>query len=303
MAAWLCFGGLGCSSGPGAAPAPTSPQTGSTVGPSATVAAPAIESRTGFASSPRAYARNARQAVSPAYRQGLARDGDDWIFSTNNGLFRTSGDALTEIVRVGPAIPPDLASEGFDHLGDVDIDAETGLLWGPLEKPDKAHPDMRMAAFDARTFRFLGSVAVPQHHASFVAFDPVTRTAFGMDQFSDEVLLQYRMPAPGSDPSTPWEVLGPLPLSRRVARVQGADVDAVRGVVYLATDDEIDGIYAIDLRSGTVHDVAQMSEPQREGEGIDVTDVSDGPFAGSIHVLSAGGIEPVTFEHFGDHEG
>src|SRR5204862_6204716 len=72
-------------------------------------------------------------AVDPTYRQGLARVEGGWIFSVNNGLFRTD-DALRQMSHRVPAIPAEWAGRGIDHGGDIDV--ENGVLYAPIEQPD-----------------------------------------------------------------------------------------------------------------------------------------------------------------------
>src|SRR5262249_12797170 len=58
--------------------------------------------------------------VSSAYRQGVAKTADGWIFSLNNALFRTD-DALNEKATLTNAIPAAYAQRGFNHIGDIDV--------------------------------------------------------------------------------------------------------------------------------------------------------------------------------------
>lgn len=232
--------------------------------------------------------------ISPAYRQGVARHGDDWIFTNNDGLHRATGPDLVEVLAVGPAIPPELASLGFDHLGDLDVDEATGVLWIAVEHPDKDRGIARMAAYDPTTLAFLRSFEVAQHHAAFVTIDAAARIAYSQDQFGGTELLRYRIPA---DPEASWERLEPLVLSAEVDRVQGADV--ADGWIWLSTDDDRgDGVYRVEVASGRVERAAGLSRPELEGEGIDVSPVDGGPLAGLVHVMAAGGVDDGRLEHF-----
>src|SRR5689334_18430872 len=71
--------------------------------------------------------------VSPAYRQGIARFDGGWVFSVNDALFRAD-DTYRETKRLAPAIPPQYAARGFNHIGDIDVVGNT--IYAPLEEPD-----------------------------------------------------------------------------------------------------------------------------------------------------------------------
>jgi hypothetical protein len=199
----------------------------------------------------------------PGYRQGVARltDGSGWIFSTNNGMYRTGEDlgaAVPPVASYEPAIPPELAAQGYDHLGDIDI--SNGVIWAPLERPDKTLGQQAIARYDAADGRFLDSFPVPQHHAAFVT---VARDGmvFSTDYFSDDTLRRYLLRDGSLVP------IAPLRMSRRIERIQGGDIAA--GAVWLSTDDDHDGLYRVDLFTGEVQDVGSIGHVQSEGEGID----------------------------------
>src|SRR5690242_943923 len=67
--------------------------------------------------------------VSPAYRQGIARIPGGWVFSVNDALFRAD-DKYRETKRLAPAIPPQYAARGFNHIGDIDVVGNT--IYAPL---------------------------------------------------------------------------------------------------------------------------------------------------------------------------
>src|SRR3954447_13605424 len=93
-----------------------------------------------------------------------------------------------------------------------------------------------------------------------------------MDRFGGDELLRY-------DVSAHWRRLAPLRMTRRVERVQGGDVHA--GAVWLSTDDSVDGVYPVDVRSGAVQALGSIGHVDGEGEGIDATPTG----SGELHVL------------------
>lgn len=207
--------------------------------------------------------------VSLLYRQGLARVDGGWIFTFNNALFRTDDDLTETLVRAN-AIPGELTALGYDHIGDPDL--SRGLLWVPLEQPTYANGVQRTARYDPVTLEYVDSVEVPQHHNAFVSVD--RGVLYSADEFSDDALLRYRVIGDRLVP------LPPLPMSKTVARIQGADVWG--GAIWLSTDDATNGVYRVDLRTGHVTDVGSMGHVAGEGEGIDATALP----SGQLHALT-----------------
>ena len=207
--------------------------------------------------------------VSLLYRQGLARVRAGWIFTFNNALFRTDDDLVESTVHAN-AIPADLTAAGYDHIGDPDIGG--GYLWVPLEQPTYANGIQRTARYDPVTLQYVDSIEVPQHHNAFVAVEH--GILYSADQFSDDALVRYRI---AGDRLVP---LRPLPMSRTVEDIQGADIWA--GAAWLSTDDDHNGVYRVDLRTGEVTDVGSSGHIAGEGEGIDATPLP----SGQLHTLT-----------------
>ncbi|MDQ1521972.1 MAG: hypothetical protein QOI55_3045 [Actinomycetota bacterium] len=208
--------------------------------------------------------------VDAVYRQGLAHVGGGWIFSFNDGLFRTD-TTLKQTSKLIPAIPASWKARGFDHIGDIDV--VDGIVYAPLEQPKYELGKQAMLMFDAATFAYQGGVDVAQHEASFVTVDASTGIAYSMDRFGGNELVRY-------DIRDKWRPLPPLRMSTRVERVQGADVYG--GAVWLSTDDATDAVYRVDVETGNVDALGSIGHVDGEGEGIDAT-----PLAGTdLWVLS-----------------
>jgi len=208
--------------------------------------------------------------VSPLFRQGVARHGSGWVFSFNDGLYRT--DAAFAITRqVQPAIPAVWKARGFDHIGDIDV--VNNVVYAPLEQPDYSLGKQAMLTYDATTLAYRGGVEIAQHENSFVTVDPSTRVAYSMDRFGGRALTRY-------DTTRRWKPLAPLRMRRRVERVQGADVRG--GAAWLSTDDAADRVYRVDLTTGAVQALGSIGHVDGEGEGIDATRTPKG----DLHVLS-----------------
>jgi hypothetical protein len=204
------------------------------------------------------------------FRQGLARIEGGWLFSTNNSLFRTD-DAFVQSAKADPVIPAELTAQEFDHVGDIDV--TDGVLWVPLERPDRTG-GQAIAWYDPETLAYVGSQPVDQHHAAFVtAGDDIV---YSMDEFEgDDTILRYRWTGEALEP------LDPLRMDRRVERTQGGDV--ADGALWLSTDDDRNGVYRVDLETGEVTDLGSAGRVEGEGEGIDAADLP----GGALRVLVA----------------
>lgn len=230
------------------------------------------------------------ETINPGYRQGVASLPDGgWIFSGTTVLARTDA-ALTQAVADTTAVPDEFAPDGYNHIGDVDV--EDGVLYVPLEQPDYQTREQRMACYDPVTLTYEASQAVEQRHNSFISVDG--DTAYSMEGFSGDQILVYEV---GDGCSfTPLE---PIQMSATVQRVQGADY--FDGALWLATDDAQRGLYRVDLATGLVAPIGNMGHvaDEGEGEGIDATDLP----SGLLHVVNIVDTLDVRFEHFDVVEG
>ena len=154
------------------------------------------------------------QKLAAGYNQGIARVEGGWILSGTIVLARVN-EKLRPIKRVSLPIPTELRVQGYNHVGDVD--AVGKYVYAPLEQPDFEKGEQITALYDVKTLKFVELVTVPQHENSFVTVDPKTMTAYSMDRFGGDALLRY-------DVRNAWAPLPPLPMSRFVDKVQGADV-------------------------------------------------------------------------------
>ncbi len=191
------------------------------------------------------------------YRQGIAEAGDGWLFTNDKAIYRTDAD-FRAVAANEMAIPPELAARGYDHLGDGDV--VDGVFWVPLERADKTTGEQVTARYDPKTLQFIDSFTVPQHHNAFVTVDD-GGVAYSTDQFDDDTILRYRVTG------STVEALEPLQLSRKIEKIQGGDVAV--GALWLSTDDDHNGLYRVDLRTGEVTDLGTMGHVDGEGEGID----------------------------------
>lgn len=230
------------------------------------------------------------ETINPGYRQGVASLPDGgWIFSGTTVLARTD-DALTQAVADTTAVPDEFEPDGYNHIGDVDV--EGGVLYVPLEQPDYQTREQRMACYDPVTLEYQASQPVEQRHNSFISVDG--DRAYSMEGFSGDVLLVYEV----GDGCT-FTPIEPIQMSATVQRVQGADY--FEGALWLATDDAERGLYRVDLETGQVAPIGNMGNvaDEGEGEGIDATDLP----SGLLHVVNIVDTLDVRFEHFEVLEG
>jgi hypothetical protein len=256
------------------------------------VHAPALLAAVLFMGMPAALARSAppqatltgEEQLSAIYNQGVARVDHGWILSGTSVIARVDEHFREEAQVVRP-IPDELAAKGFNHVGDIDVFGK--YIYAPLEQPNYDLAQQAMARYDAKTLAFVDAVMVPQHEASFVTVDPKTKTAYTMDHFDGDSLLRYRLGKHNT-----WKPLKPLKLDRTIQRVQGADV--ADGAIWLSTDDDGNGLYRVDARSGHVDAIGTAGHVDGEGEGIDATKLP----SGLLHVLTVDvKINPVYLGH------
>jgi hypothetical protein len=230
------------------------------------------------------------QTVNPGYRQGVASLPDGgWIFSGTTVLARTDA-ALEQAVADTTAVPEEFEAEGYNHIGDVDV--EDGVLYVPLEQPDYQDLEQQMACFDPTTLAFQAAQPVAQRHNSFISVHG--DRAYSMEGFSGDQILVYEI----GDGCT-FEPLEPLQMSVSIRKVQGADY--FDGALWLSTDDAERGLYRVDLESGTVAPIGTLGHvaDEGEGEGIDVTQRDEG----LLHAVNIVDTLDVRLAHFDVVEG
>jgi hypothetical protein len=225
-----------------------------------TACADPYAARTGSAQQPRYRARIERTVeVHPLYRQGLARVEGGWIYSFNDGLFRTD-DRDVQIAALQPAIPQEWKARGYNHIGDIDVVGD--VLYAPLEQPDYEKGRQAVLLYSASALAYLRGFEVDQHENSFLTVDPENGIAYSLDRFGGDALLRY-------DVARGWKPLEPLRMSKFVAKVQGADL--AEGAIWLVSDDETKGLHRVDLSTGHVADLGSIGYLDGEAEGIDAS--------------------------------
>jgi hypothetical protein len=211
------------------------------------------------------------RSISFLYNQGIARVPGGWILSgtnvplANTDLLVRTDEHFKVLVENRPAIPEPWRSQGYDHIGDIDVVG--GVIHAPFEQPDYTKGTQVTARYDAVSLRYLDAVVVPQHQNSFVAIDPATMTAYSMDEFDGNSLVRY-------DVAHAWQALPPLQMSEVLHATQGASIR--NGPIWISTSDAHNDLYRVSLSNGAVEPIGRHGHPGGEGEGIDVTPLPSG---------------------------
>ena len=222
------------------------------------------------APSPHAELRS-KDEIPVTYNQGIARIRGGWILSgtlspiPNTDVIVRTDEQFTVVVRNEAAIPPEWRARGYVHIGDIDVVGN--VVYAPFEQPDYSQGHQVTARYDAKTLKFLDAVELAQHENSFVAVDPKTRIAYSMDNFDGDALLRY-------DVAHRWMPLRPLKLSMLLEHTQGASIAG--GAVWISTSDTQNDIYRVNMKTGHVDLVAQITDPPGEGECIAVAQLPTG---------------------------
>jgi hypothetical protein len=222
------------------------------------------------AASPHAELRS-KDEIPVTYNQGIARIRGGWILSgtlspiPNTDVIVRTDEQFNVVVRNEAAIPSEWRARGYVHIGDIDVVGN--VVYAPFEQPDYSQGHQVTARYDARTLKFLDAVELAQHENSFAAVDPKTRIAYSMDNFDGDALLRY-------DVAHKWKPLRPLKLSMLLEHTQGASI--ADGAVWISTSDAQNDIYRVNMKTGHVDLVAQITDPPGEGEGIAVAQLPSG---------------------------
>ena len=220
---------------------------------------------------PQQAALRSKEEIPVLYNQGIARVRGGWILSgtlspiPDTDIIVRTDEQFDVVVRNAAPIPSEWRARGYVHVGDIDVVGN--VVYAPFEQPDYSQGRQVTARYDARTLKFLDAVELAQNENSFVAVDPKTRIAYSMDNFDGDALLRY-------DVARKWKPLRPLKLSMFLEHTQGASI--ADGAVWISTSDAQNDIYRVDMKTGDVNLVAQITDPPGEGEGLAVAQLPSG---------------------------
>jgi len=130
------------------------------------------------------------------YEQGVAFTGSGLVFSSRGSLTRTTLGCPAPLDEEQPcydvevtdvdAIPGDLRSEGFDHIGDISIGhagPAQGLLFAPLEKPSSRRDARGYLAYSIETLQPVARLIEDGPHGfhSWITVDPTGQFLIASD--------------------------------------------------------------------------------------------------------------------------
>ena len=204
--------------------------------------------------------------------QGATTDGGSWFFSWQGGLSHTLDNFLPIGVNT---LPPELALEGDNHIGD--IDTYNGLVYAPVEDGD-AYQHPHIALYDARTLLYTG-----KSYALDVGIHEAGVPWVAVDHRRAEIYTgEWDMPHDRLNVfDAQMRFKRFLPLSSHLPRIQGAKVTG--HTMYATVDDAAKSVFAIDLRTGVVTRLFSLNPGvSAELEGLAIRRTADGAL---LHVL------------------
>jgi hypothetical protein len=193
-------------------------------------------------------------------------------------------DDLTVVAVMPLPIPASFRAQGYDHVGDIDV--VDNVIYVPFEQPHYELGHQVTARYDATKLAFIDAVELAQHENSFVTVDPATMIAYSMDHFDGDSLFRY-------DVNNGWAPLPPLPMTMTLHHTQGADV--ADGAVWIATSDDHNGAYRVDIATGDTTSVGTLGHDGAEGEGFDATPTGQGAFHALVNAPRQA---TVFFDHY-----
>lgn len=101
--------------------------------------------------------------------EGIAHDNEYWYFSNQHFLYQTTVDVSITNKNYN-AIPPELQSLSYNHIGDIDI--LDGVIYGGLE--DRNDGNGVLASWNTTTLEMINYRITEQKDMPWVAIDPST---------------------------------------------------------------------------------------------------------------------------------
>jgi Ca2+-binding RTX toxin-like protein len=220
------------------------------------------------------------------FSQGIVwnPDAGEWISSWQFGLARLTSDfkflqttGSVDLSTGEPisAIPKALADMGLDHIGDFDY--ANGKLYVALDNSELDYTTGYVAVFNASDLSYTGQLyeltgAQSNPHndvASWVAVDTDVGLGYGKEYKSGNTINVYNL--------ADWSFKQTLTMDMNLDHVQGAKV--LDGMMYMASDNDSQSIYCLDLSTGHVEELFRLPKPgsvETEVEGIEAKKNADG---------------------------
>lgn len=213
--------------------------------------------------------------------QDIATDGENYYFSCKYGLIKTELDCTTVVARNADALPDEYVENyGTAHIGGISY--YDGKLYCSTED-SKVWNSPIILVYDAETLEFTGEAyhLDPARHTRglpWVCVDPETGLIYTSSRDRSTEIMCY-------DPKT-QQYLDDVVLVNEdpdfnIHKIQGGDISG--GVLYVATNNDTQAIYSVELSSGKAEKLFDRNLfTGSEGEGLTVLKTADGAF---IHAM------------------
>lgn len=208
--------------------------------------------------------------------QGVAYNGNEWLFSWQHGLERTdlgfnslqrTGSVNLSTLTINTGIPAALAAQGFDHIGDIDV--ANGILYASLDSEAGDYQNGHVALFNASDLSYTGKLyalngAPSNLHddvASWVAVDAAAGLGYGKEWKDGNTINVYNL--------DDWSFSHTITMDASIGKIQGAKV--FDGSLYLSSHNGDKSVYRMDLGTGHVEELFRLPKVDgafNETEGI-----------------------------------
>jgi len=202
--------------------------------------------------------------------EGLSHDDEYWYMTNKHFIYKVNAKPLTITTSNHNAIPQELRDEGYDHIGDIEVDS--GILYGGIE----GGPTGVLARWNTSTLELINYVKITQQKGvPWVTFNPDNKKLYAQEWNRQDMVNVY-------DPLTPnFDFVESIPIVNATAypkEVQGASF--YQGDLYLATNVE-DAVYKFNIKTGDVEFVLSDNDNYvidgyyYEMEGLTFWDLSE----------------------------
>lgn len=213
------------------------------------------------------------------HSQDVTTDGESFYFSARWSLIKTTLDGQTETAVNFSAIPQELRDKyGSAHIGGISY--YNGKIYAAIED-SKVWKYPLVALFDAQTLAYTGeyhilSAELQKNGVPWIAVDGENGCIYAAQRDNSPVLIVYDLET--------FALVKTVPLSMPVHKIQGGEM--YKGLLYVATQDETQAVYAINPVTGEANKCFDQNLPEGgEAEGLTMLETPDGAV---FHTLDLG---------------
>jgi outer membrane protein assembly factor BamB len=213
------------------------------------------------------------------HSQDVTTDGENYYFSARWSLTKTTLDGETETAMNINAIPRELKEKyGSAHIGGISY--YNGKIYAALED-SKVWQYPIVALYDADTLAYTGefhilSAELQKNGLPWIAVDAENGFIYAAQRDNSPALIVYDLET--------FELVKTVPLSVPVHKIQGGEM--YKGLLYVATQDETQAVYAINPLTGVTNKCFDQNLPKGgEAEGLTMLETPDGAV---FHTLDLG---------------